>query len=71
MEWGDKTLNTNEITLLFAVMNEQHDEIVNGVKKIIKEFQSQDYYVDEDSDDSELKEKRRQRAKKAKSKYNI
>ena len=60
MEWGDKSLNQTEIEILFAVLNEQHNVITKEIRRIIDEFTSDQFMIEE-----EKKKKVANTAKKA------
>ena len=67
MEWDDKSLSQKEIEVLFAVLNEQHDEIIRGVKKVIQEFASMENHLDEsESENNKKKAKPKQALQKLK-----
>ena len=48
MEWGDKSLNQTEIEILFAVLNEQHNVITKEIRRIIDEFTSDQFLIEEE-----------------------
>ena len=48
MEWGDKSLNQTEIEILFAILNEQHNVITKEIRRIIDEFTSDQFLIEEE-----------------------
>ena len=38
MEWGKKELDVKEIEVIFGILNETHDQVVIGLRKMINNF---------------------------------